>query len=62
MLEKYLQNVVDSMPSILVGVDYLEASFKSLRRGVHNRLEHWRHGAEPSVSSRRDDLGSGIEK
>ena len=48
--------------SILVGVDYLEASFKSLRRGVHNRLEHWRHGAEPSVSSRRDDLGSGIEK
>ena len=29
---------------------------------VHNRLEHWRHGAEPSVSSRRDDLGSGIEK
>ena len=43
-------------------MDYLEASFKSLRRGVHNRLEHWRHGAEPSVSSRRDDLGSGIEK
>lgn len=46
--------------SILVGVDYLEASFKSLRRGVHNRLEHWRHGAEPSVSSRRDDLGSAL--
>jgi putative Mg2+ transporter-C (MgtC) family protein len=33
--------------SILVGVDYLEASFKSLRRGVHNRLEHWRHGPSP---------------
>ena len=49
---------------ILVGVHYLETSFKSLRRGVHNRLEHWRNGTEHSApaSPRQEELGSGIEK
>ncbi|MNR67724.1 hypothetical protein D3C85_1918780 [compost metagenome] len=46
--------------AILVGVDYLETSFKSLRRGVHNRLEHWRNGS--TTNAHRDELGSGIEK
>lgn len=46
--------------AILVGVDYLETSFKSLRRGVHNRLEHWRSGS--TAASQRDELGGGIEK
>ena len=51
--------------SILVGVDYLETSFKSLRRGVHNRLESWRNGngnGHPPAAPRPDELGSGIEK
>ncbi|MEW7866746.1 MgtC/SapB family protein [Aeromonas diversa] len=30
--------------SILVGVDWLESSFKQLQRGVHRRLESWRNG------------------
>ena len=49
---------------ILVGVHYLETSFKSLRRGVHNRLEHWRNGNERGVSAspRQEELGSGLEK
>ena len=49
---------------ILVGVHYLETSFKSLRRGVHNRLEHWRNGTEHGApaSTRQEELGSGIEK
>lgn len=48
---------------ILVGVYYLEASFKSLRRGVHDRLESWRNGnGQAPVSSHRDGLGGGIEK
>ncbi|MGY3926964.1 MgtC/SapB family protein [Aeromonas simiae] len=29
--------------TILVGVDWLEGSFKQLQRGVHRRLESWRH-------------------
>jgi putative Mg2+ transporter-C (MgtC) family protein len=49
--------------SILVGVDYLETSFKSLRRGVHNRLESWRHGnGHGQAAPHQDELGSGIEK
>ncbi|WKE63934.1 MgtC/SapB family protein [Gallaecimonas kandeliae] len=28
--------------TVLVGVDMLEASFKSLRRGVHQRYQSWR--------------------
>lgn len=50
--------------AILVGVDYLETSFKSLRRGVHNRLESWRHGNShaPAANTHQDELGSGIEK
>ena len=49
---------------ILVGVHYLETSFKSLRRGVHNRLEHWRNGNERGApaSPRQEELGSGLEK
>ncbi|MNJ76531.1 hypothetical protein D3C77_738330 [compost metagenome] len=49
---------------ILVGVHYLETSFKSLRRGVHNRLEHWRNGSEHGTpaSTRQEELGSGLEK
>ncbi|MDL5382604.1 MgtC/SapB family protein [Aeromonas hydrophila] len=50
--------------AILVGVDYLETSFKSLRRGVHNRLESWRHGNghAPATNAHQEELGSGIEK
>lgn len=49
--------------SILVGVDYLETSFKGLRRGVHNRLESWRHGnGNGQATPHQDELGSGIEK
>lgn len=29
--------------SILVGVDWMESSFKQLQRGVHRRLESWWH-------------------
>lgn len=49
---------------ILVGVHYLEHSFKSLRRGVHNQLEHWRGGTEHPAATRphQDEPGSGIEK
>ena len=56
--------VIANTLAILVGVDYLETSFKSLRRGVHNRLEHWRNGNERGVSAspRQEELGSGLEK
>lgn len=48
---------------ILVGVHYLESSFKSLRRGVHDRLELWRSGnSHAPARNHRDELGSGIEK
>ncbi|MGY3942014.1 MgtC/SapB family protein [Aeromonas tecta] len=49
---------------ILVGVHYLEASFKSLRRGVHNQLEHWRNSGDhpPQHHPRQDEPGSNIEK
>ncbi|WP_434664504.1 MgtC/SapB family protein [Aeromonas sp. NJAU223] len=48
---------------ILAGVHYLESSFKSLRRGVHDRLELWRSGnGHAPARNHRDELGSGIEK